>query len=340
MSTISVNENILKSTFSVGLDVCKSKIDICFLSSDTEKTIQISNTKKGISNFIEFLKENNFSTTVPLIIESTGDYDTLACILFSEAGLNIKEINPIITKKYVKHTIRWTKTDKTDARALANIWVMSGNELFTYNKSKKFIEVNKKIALVSNLEKQIQSLKMTIKSFNEVTSNLEIWVSVAIQNIEVTIQEFQENIKELQCEIENESLGEIDDKKIQLINSITGVSPYMAHVFYVIFAHKDFESKKSMYAFVWYDPRLRDSGTFIGKARISKRWNTYVRKKLFQAAFGAVRHCKLFQEIYERGKRQGKHHFVCIIAVIKKIVHIIYSLLKTNSMFNPSFGSF
>lgn len=250
MSKNSVSEIEWKSIISIGLDVCKSKIDICLLEQDKEVVLQVQNTKKGITDFIILLRENGFNSSVPLIIESTGDYDTLACILFSEAGLNIKEINPIITKNYVRHTIRGTKTDKTDARALANIGMVNKDNLFTYNKSKKFIESSKKMALISSLEKQIQSLKMMLKNYNEVLSHLEIEISPAVRNIEITITELTENIKHLQEEFEQESIGEEFDKKVELINSITGVSKYMAQAFYVSFAHKDFESKKSMYAFV------------------------------------------------------------------------------------------
>lgn len=341
MSKNILNKIDLESTISVGLDVCKTKIDICFLRwNNKDIFLQIQNSKKWIIDFIEFLKEHNFNTEIPLIIESTWDFDTLACIMLSEAKLNIKEINPIITKNYTKHTTRWTKTDKTDAKALANIWLINKDELFTFSKSKIFIESSKKIALISTLEKQIQSLKRTLKSYNEVLYNLEIGTSQTVKNIEITIIELTVNIKSLQEELEDESIWENNDKKVELINSIPWVSKYMAQVFYISFAHKDFESKKSMYAFVWYEPRLKNSWDFSWKARISKRWNAYVRKKLFQAGFMSIRHCKLFKDIYERLKLEWKHHFICINAVVKKIIHIVYSLLKNNTVFNSNFGSF
>ena len=328
-----------ESILSIGLDVCKSKIDICLLGSDQETTFQITNSKKEILKFIALLEESGCRAEVPLIIESTWDYDTLACILFSQANLNIKEINPIITKNYVKHTIRWTKTDKTDAKALANIGIVNKEWLFTYNKSKRFIEISKKISLISWLEKQIQSLKRALQSFSEVFTNLELVESPSVKTMKFTVSELEKNIKMLQLEIEEDSLGKEDDQKVECIYSIAGVSRYMAQVFYISFAHKDFDSKKSMYAFVGYDPRLRDSGTFTGKARISKRGNAYVRKKLFQSAFLATKHCKLFKDIYDRMKEKGKHHYVCVISVVKKMIHIIFSLLKKNSVFDPNFTS-
>lgn len=341
MSILSLNKINLKSILSIWLDVSKSKIDVCCLISDNKDiNFQIQNTKQWIIDFINILKDNNFDLKIPLIIESTWDYNTLACLLLSENLFNVKEINPIITKNYVKHTIRWTKTDKTDAKALANIWLQEKDNLFTFNKSRNFISISKKISLIANLEKQIQSLKMTIKNFNNVISNLELDKSKAVESIEITIIELGENIKVLKFEIEETKLWDSDKNKVDIINSITWVSKYMAIAFYISFAYKDFASKKAMYAFLWFDPKLKDSWNFSGKACISKRWNAYIRKKLFQSALCAKLHCKIFKDIYDKQKERWKHHFTCLINVSKKIVHIIFSLLKNNTLFNPNFGTF
>jgi predicted nucleic acid-binding Zn-ribbon protein len=62
------------------------------------------------------------------------------------------------------------------------------------------------MSLISTLEKQIQSLKRTMKSHNEVLSNLDLETSKAVKNIEITISELDENIKKLQEEFSNESI--------------------------------------------------------------------------------------------------------------------------------------
>lgn len=271
MSINSLIKSDFKSIVSIGLDVAKSKIDVCCLI-DNKKEIffQIQNSKEWINNFIDILINSDFNMNTHVIIESTWDYDTLACILFSQNKFNIKEINPIITKNYVKSTIRWTKTDKTDAKALANIWIINKNNLFTFNKNKKFIEISKKISLISTLEKQIQSLKKVIRSFNEVNNTLELSKSNAVESIEITINELEKNIKNLQKEVEKDDiwwdLNEDSKNNINIINSITWVSDYMAKVFFISFAHKNFESKESMYAFIWFDPKLKDSWSFFLKS--------------------------------------------------------------------------
>ncbi len=337
MSVNSLNKVEIKSILSVWLDVCKAKIDVCINTINKDIYFQVKNNKKSLLFFLSILKQKNVSRNIPFIIESTWDYNTLACLLFSNEWFNINEINPIITKNYVRHTIRWTKTDKTDAKILATIWINERN-LFTFNKTKAFIENNKKISLISSLEKQIQSLKRIIKSFNEVRIELELDTSNSILDIEISIKELESNIKNLQYEIEIDSIWKEADHKVKLISSITGISKYMWKVFYSTFAYIDFSSKKSMFVFIWCDPKLRNSGNMIWKASISKRCNPYVRKKLFQAAFMATMHSEYFKKIYDKAKNKWKHHFTCVLCVMKKMIHIIYSLLKNNKKFDPNFA--
>lgn len=326
-----------KAIISVGMDVCKSKIDYCFSSKEKDYYITVKNNKVSLIKMIKEMKKMKFSKKIPLIIESTWDYNTLACILFSKEKYNIKEINPIITRNYIKHSIRWTKTDKTDSKALAQIWIINWNDFFTFSKDSSFIKALKKLSLIATLEKHIQALKRTIKAYYNTCDNLELEISNEELELNIAVRLLEKKIKNLQDEITNISLGEFNDKAIKQITSITGFSKYIATSVYISFAHKQFDSKESMYAFTWYDPKLRESWSYAWKAHISKRWNPYIRKKLFQAAFWWTRHSSLFKSIYDRAKERWKHHFVATNCVIKKMVHIIFSLLKNNTTFDPNF---
>jgi len=214
---------------------------------------------------------------------------------------------------------------------------LNEKNLFFYNKDEKFIELNKKISLIASLEKQLQSLKMSLKSFEDVRSKLNFKKSFAVKNIVLTIAKLEENIKMLQKEVEDDSIGKDDDDKVEQIASIKWVSKYMWKVFYSLFACKDFASKKSMYAFTGCDPKLKNSRQIIGKATMSKRWDPYLRKKLFQAANMARMHSTYFKEIYNKHRENWKHYFVCLMIVAKKIVYIIYSMMKNGTYYNDTF---
>lgn len=88
------------------------------------------------------------------------------------------------------------------------------------------------------------------------------------------------------------------------------------------------------------DPRLRDSGETIGKARMSKRGSKYLRTAVMEAASVAalVSGDPMFRAVYDRQKERGKHHKVATSHVANKMLHVIFSVLKNNKAYTPRLG--
>ncbi|MED2906993.1 transposase, partial [Bacillus thuringiensis] len=63
---------------------------------------------------------------------------------------------------------------------------------------------------------------------------------------------------------------------------------------------------------------------------ISKRGSSHLRRALFQAAITAHKHDPVLKAFYEKKRKQGKHYYVCIGAVARKLCYIIYAILKSN----------
>jgi transposase len=80
-----------------------------------------SNNVPGIRSLRSFLKQQRTALTVPCTLESTGAYHLLVALSLSEAGYRVNCVNPIITKKYMKATVRDAKSDKIDAKRIAEL---------------------------------------------------------------------------------------------------------------------------------------------------------------------------------------------------------------------------
>lgn len=78
--------------------------------------------------------------------------------------------------------------------------------LFTFDRSKRFIGISKKVSLISGMEKHLQSLKMALNSFDETFSTLELDTSSSMKDIRLSVQELEVSIKKLQQEIQDESI--------------------------------------------------------------------------------------------------------------------------------------
>ena len=102
----------------VGVDVSKNKLD--FAIDNTKLFKSFDNDEFGIKTAISWL-ENNTNNSIKIVIESTSWYHWLVCLLLSESNYEVCLINPLITKKYQKSSIRDSKNDKIDAYRLAEI---------------------------------------------------------------------------------------------------------------------------------------------------------------------------------------------------------------------------
>ena len=68
--------------------------------------------------------------------------------------------------------------------------------------------------------------------------------------------------------------------------------------------------------------------------RISKRGNGYLRRALFMPALVAVRHNTAVQRLATELAAKGKAPLQVLVAVMRKLLHAIYGMLKTDTDFD------
>ena len=87
-------------------------------------------------------------------------------------------------------------------------------------------------------------------------------------------------------------------------------------------------------------PKDKISGTSVkGKPRLCKTGNGRLRKCFYMPAMVAMRFNPVVAEFQRRLKENGKNGKVIVCAVMRKLVHIIYGVLKTGKPFNPQIAS-
>lgn len=83
------------------------------------------------------------------------------------------------------------------------------------------------------------------------------------------------------------------------------------------------------------DPRPLQSGTSVHPpVRISKRGNVYLRRALFMPALVAVRHNPAVQRLATDLAARGKAPLQVLVAVMRKLLHAIHGMLRTNTDFD------
>lgn len=91
-----------------------------------------------------------------------------------------------------------------------------------------------------------------------------------------------------------------------------------------------------MAAFVGVVPRLRQSGSSVhGRARLSKRGSSRLRRGRYGPAVTALR-CRPGMQTWAAGLRaRGKCELQIIGAVLRKLLHIAFGVLKSGRPFDP-----
>jgi len=307
------------SVVSVGIDVGKAKLDVACVREDRTAVHEVfSNTKKGIGSVARFLKKQRTAATVPCVLEATGDYHLLAGLMLSRDGYAVKCINPLITKKYTRASIRNAKSDKIDCRRLAEIGLVE-DALPAFADTKDTIAAKKLLSSISHLETVRQQLTGHLQLLKETEQTLGFRESH--RNTERALVSIERQIKLYRARI----CAVAPHEAKVIADTMPGVSHEQVAAVLVALGDKVFENRDQLVAFVGLDVRVRQSGKWQGKQVLSKRGNGYLRKVLFQIGWGLMMHDARYKEYYGKMRARGKNYKTCIIAMARKFLRFLFA---------------
>lgn len=146
-----------------------------------------------------------------------------------------------------------------------------------------------------------------------------------IQSIQKNVASFDEKIAVLMAEIDSP------------ITSISGIGPTLgAVILSEIGDISRFKSADKLAAFAGIDPTVKQSGDYSSiKNHMSKRGSPYLRCAVWMACNAAVHSDPMFREYYLKKRAQGKNYMVALGHVTKKMVSVIYAVLRDNAVYQP-----
>lgn len=312
------------SLLSIGIDVSKKELVCALRYQHHVRHITKTNTKTGIRAL-----DNQFKRCAcPIIMESTGRYHFLPALLLSGQGYDIRIVNPIMTKRYMRSSVRNTKSDPVDATALAQMALLDLKLPSRFNFAMSDIALRQKISLLSKLEKKLQSLGMMQREYEEVCNLCSIELSEAEVDMKEQIAYLGHTQERLVKEIETVVCAdEAMKRRVDLLVTIPGVSRELATI---LCAHLSMESlhPKQWIAFVGLDITVRQSGNWKGRGKLSKRGNPYLRKRLYTAAWGAKMNDEIFAAEYKKLRDAGRPYRETIVILSRKILRIAFAVCK------------
>jgi transposase len=326
-----------------GLDISKDNIAVCFgllyqdLKQSFSKIMSFKNNQTGHKELLKWVRKQIVTQEVPIwfVMEATGIYYENLAYFLTENDCLITVLLPNKAKHFMGTLDNKSKTDGLDALALSQFG----------------IEKNlKKWQIPDKLFKELKALcreYQTIKSLStEVKNRLhakEYSFQPSVQTIKRLRQQlalFKKQIKELNNQIaelvkQNQQLYD----KIKRIQKIEGVG-FMTLVS-VISETNGFaliENGKQLTSYSGLDIVHNQSGNSIRKTKISKKGNSFIRNALYMPALSAVKYNQKLKQFYIRLVIKKNLKKVALIAVMRKLLLLIYSLWKNDAQYVPNYN--
>lgn len=98
---------------------------------------------------------------------------------------------------------------------------------------------------------------------------------------------------------------------------------------------RQFPHWRALLAYSGLKVRIRRSGKYRGKDKITKKGRILLRKLLGQAAFSVSRRDRILGEYYHRKLSEGMNHGKAKVACMRKLVKILYATAKNSEQINP-----
>lgn len=181
---------------------------------------------------------------------------------------------------------------------------------------------NKKFDRLKAIEIRELARKSIGLNSDSVSFELKQTINI-IQFLQKQIDDTEKRIKEI--------LKEIDTP----ILSIPGISFKLAgSILAEIGDISRFDSPAKLLASAGLDPSMYQSGKFFSTHSVMvKRGSKYLRFALMNASRMVCLNDKVFNEFKDKKMAEGKHYMVTMGHVAKKLVRVIYYLLKTNTKY-------
>jgi len=94
-------------------------------------------------------------------------------------------------------------------------------------------------------------------------------------------------------------------------------------------------NQKQLTSYAGLDVKIKESGKYIGKSKISKQGNAHIRRVLHFPAQTAIIHNKPMSVFYKRVNDKKKKPMIAGVGVQRKLLCLIYTLWKNDTTFDP-----
>lgn len=310
----------------IGFDVAKdnlvgTRIDHC---GRIKEDFEIVNQPRDIDNCLGRLLAKHRHLLIAS--EATGDYHVTLAKECLKRQIDFRLINPIITKQFIRATVRKKKTDLSDALIIAKL-ARQGEGTIVSPASFSSAKTIQRTAL--KLTKLGQILSLVSQRFATVLpeeKELKRKLNLCLKVINSGSDLFRQRAG---CRV--------DRRLSRLLRTIPGIGPKIVVTLITEIGDINrFKSAKALVAYSGLDPRVKQSGASLKhNTHITKRGSPFLRRDIFIAATIAVKWDHELGLYYQKKRNEGKGYREAVVAVSRKLINRIYAVWKRKTPYSP-----
>lgn len=301
--------------------------------SRTPEHRRFANTAEGHMALCRWLTAPGLPARV--VTEASGVYGIdLALALYEAEGIEVMVLNPRAAKDYRRSRMHRSKTDELDAAVLCD-YVLRMPFVAWEPPEAEAVELRQLARRIADLtvERAREKNRLRAARVSRTTSPL------VTNDIEVNVRHLDRRIDEmvrqaLKVVARSARLSEAYGH----LTSVRGIAAKSAiELLGELLCLPEGMTVREWVAYAGLDVRKHRSGRSVEeRPRISKEGNVHIRRALYMPALVSVRHEPAVGAFYERLVEQGKPKMVAVVAVMRKLLHAIYGMLKHDADFDGS----
>jgi len=315
--------------FELGIDVAKAKLDCALrLPEGKIRSKVVENTPDGFQALRVWLNKQGV-VALHVCMEATGTYwEAVAEFLASLEAVTVSVVNPAQIKAFGASRMVRTKTDKADAKLIAEF--CAERHPAPWQPPAPAEQALR--ALVLRLDalqgmrtQESNRLDVARPAVKEgITKHLD-WLD---KEIKLILQVIRDHI---------DSDPTLRDKQ-RLLDSVPGLGERTIAVLLAFYGSPErFGNARQAVAFAGLDPRQHESGSSVhGKPRLSKVGHTFLRKALYMPAMVTLYRTTWGKLFRSRLAASGKPPMLIIGAMMRKLIHVAFGVLKSGKPFDPT----
>ena len=315
----------------LGIDVGKTDLFCHLLGLQEPIALRFDNSESGISKLINWLTKQGKPNQITACLEQTGHYGFQIAKALHKLNIHrLFLVNPRQIKAFGQQKLRRNKSDTADAKLIARFAQSEHLELRPWQP--RSIE-NERITELSRYAESIVREVAKLKTKYEAAREPSIQRSLKrrIKTEEKEIADIRKRITKI---IHSKESLQTDHG---LIASIPGIGEVTCQIMIAELPEISlFKSARELAAWAGLTPCHFLSGT-SGRSTtpITKVGSANLRRALFMPAMNARVFNPLLKEFGDRLQTNGKNKKQIIIAIMRKLIHQIYGILKSREPYNP-----